>query len=357
MIQDKNINIALCVARSFINDKIPSAEELSFNELVETSSLSKYLNAHKLIPLSHFVLKNIKNEIPHDFYTSITESTKRTSFRNLELYREGNIIVEQFKKAGITVVPYKGPHFTRLFYQELSLRSSIDVDLAIMFRDLARCKDIMSSLGYKEVKGSVNPGKVKKSRAYYLDYPWVKRNARRQNIIVEFHLSPVHKALYLPLDFDQVLEVVENRTNGNNFDFTLAEHAFFTVLHHGVVDLWGKLMHLVDLYQIWQILDPEGRGDLIGKCEQYGVMNFLSLGFHLIDTLFEVKTGPKDGPNISSSFVNKLACDIVHSRLNGKWSENRIKLKYYLALRTSNLDKMRSVASLLRYATFNYLNI
>ncbi len=357
MTKDKTIDTILNICRSFVKTEELEEQTLEYLADDQENEVIEYATGHKLISICYQVLSLDKTLIQSQIYARLAVRSRNIILRSMAMFREMKVIQDAFNEQGIEVRPYKGVVFAQHFYKSLSLRNSVDIDFAIRLEDLTRSHSIMTQLEYEEIKGTLDKTNVKKSRAYYLDYPWRKVSDRGFKIIMEFHLSPAHKALYVPCDFSQYLCPRQKERDELHSDFSLTEHALFILIHHGAVDNWGTLMHLIDLHQILTVLDTSQLDDFIALAEQARVRKFLDLGITLCERLLETSYEVEKKYKISQALVDRIQEDCLQGRLAGKWSENRDKLKYHLAFRDSRMDQLKTIRSLARFGIYKKLGL
>ena len=352
------ISLVMSLCREFLHTDVKSGSVLDVLSAEETQGhFMAYLKDHKLVSLSTQVLSDYKDRVPKAIWQKTFLYSKRQAMRNMVMHQASTELRRLFDKKGITIRPYKGTHFTRIFHKNLGIRSSIDIDFAITLENLKEASEIMEELGYEAIKGTLNQDHVKRSRAYYLDFPFRKIDKSGYAIIVEFHIAPAHKALYVPVDFRSYLDPTKKDSAPSSDEFSNVQLALFTIIHHGAVDLWGKMMHLIDLHQILMVLSEAEKEELKETCSEARIVKFLELGIRLNEHLFGVAYNWKYKYKLHPSRIEKIADDILHSRLSGKWSENRPKLGLHIRFRDSLGDQLRTLRALSRYAFFNTFGI
>ena len=148
----------------------------------------------------------------------------------------------------------------------------------------------MLSLGYEEFKSNINHDAIEQSRAYYLDYPFVKRNENGQIVFnVEFHWTPSHQILNIPIEFSEFDKQTEDVEFGDHKikTFNKVHQALFAVIHHGNVDCWGKLKHLLDLALILKTLNKDEKIELEKLCKKYRIHKSFESGKGLLGSILD----------------------------------------------------------------------
>ncbi len=293
--------------------------------------------------ISLFQMKNI-HDIPIDIAQNSIIRAKKIRQRNKVMFRE--LIITNNNLSSLSPIPYKGLPFAKQFYGNILQRSSVDIDFALDIKHFEKAKKIMLSLGYEEFKSNIDHNTIENSRAYYLDYPFVKRNANGDILFnVEFHWTPSHQILNIPISFkefkDKTVELKFGEHTLTTFD--KVHQALFAVIHHGNVDCWGKLKHLVDFALIIKTLDENETKQLEKLCKKYKIYTSLQIGKGLLAAVFDDKRYKHI--KVSRRWRN----DILNGELVGKWSDNKMKFWYYLTSRDSFSDKVKAATSIIKY--------
>lgn len=338
--------IHMAIVKAFVNKDRLSVDTV--RDIIESpiDEFRKSLFAHKLEGILFYLLSQNQEYHSLEIRSLLERRIQTITRRNLILADETDRIKAQFAESDIRIEAYKGTSFMTYFYENISLRKSIDVDFAIAASNLYKCKPIMMKMGYREAKVRTS-GISTKHRADFLDYPFVRDNPNGYKLLVEFHSAPAHAALNIPFEFEERLNEKES--------FTEIDHAFLTIVHHGAVDLWGKWMHLVDLHQIIIKLTDTQFTKLQSKFDTLGLGAFLDSGIYVLQNVFglhskiELKYRHK---GILDGLVNKL----IKSEFTGHWSQNPSKLTYYLLLREGTLSKLCSLKSLIAYRFYKLLS-
>lgn len=291
---------------------------------------------HKFPRILNYLQKVIKSKNKH-------KQLMRTEFVKVQ---------SAFKEKGITVLPYKGMILSHKYYDNPNLRSSVDIDLAISEHDLGASMDIMSSMDYILHKENRTHQDITKLRSYDIDFSWI-RNDEDGNMIcnTELHWQPSHNVLWLPLKFDQIMDQTESLNIGGQqvTAFQNDIHNVLVIIHHGLVDGWGQLRHLVDFALILKKSDPSEIERLTTLCREHKVLNTFYTGVALVSLLFDIHMDSIKIPNHVTKLATLMAPKILKNELSAKWSEQKVKVKYYLKMRDSFSDRVRSVAMLLKF--------
>ena len=342
MSEEPHIQLIRALCRAFLVQSRPNIP--SGLKTLNEAAFIKYLIQHKCVPIANVYLEDIRPLISEKCRKAIQAKCRRRIIRSMAMHREGEIIRQACAENNIWVEPYKGGQFAKIFYTDHSIRTSVDIDFAIHESDLSSCFNLVSNLGFTPIDGKILTHSLQHQRGYFLDYQWFK-SENDVPISIEFHLAPAHKALYLPLEFGNY------RPSKAQPVFSKIDHALFAIIHHGIVDTWGKLFHLIDLYRIFTVLSDEEYAELVLRCKNLGIEQYLALGFYMIHQIFDVDV-PIPSYTPRTQLCNEICEEAVSSRLFDKWSKNRKKIIYYLLLRSNMSDRIKSLLALMRYGVF-----
>jgi len=299
-----------------------------------------------ILPIAHVYKFFQINSIPTNTGKKLYQTQRYYVKRNQNLVKESIRIYNVLKENELVALPYKGIPLAKQFYGNIFQRISVDIDFALDIQHFEKAKEIMLSLGYEEFKSEVDHNAIEQSRAYYLDYPFVKRNENGDIVFnVEFHWTPSHQILNIPIKFSEFTDETEEIIFGEYKlkTFNRVHQALFAVIHHGNVDCWGKLKHLVDLTLIMNTLNDDELFKLEDLCKKYKIYNSLQTGKALLGAIF------KDQRYIDLKVSKKWVNDIINGSLTGKWSDNKMKMYYFLKSRDSIKDTITATISILKY--------
>lgn len=313
---------------------------------------------HKLQIVLHQVLNK------HAAFKNMSAFSKLQKYRlqqlqrNLLKLKELQKTIRAFEQAGITVTPYKGLPFAQYFYQDISMRSSIDIDLAISLVDIPASFAIMKSLGYieysKEKNGaSSNQKELHKSRAYHIDYSWLLYDGEKVKMNIELHWQPSHPVLYLPLEFGNLPTSARTSIQISNQEvttFTKPYLALFTLIHHGLIDCWGQYRHLVDLGVILNGLQADEYLAWKALLKKHQLVQTFYVGLYLLEQLFDYKVMDADyHAKKQKKIGTQLIKSLQNNSLVGKWSDNPRKLIYHLKMRDTLYQQLMTGKNLLLF--------
>jgi len=318
---------------------------------IEQKILWPVIQAHKLQAALYEVSQRTDLNLSDSFLNKLEFRSKKTLLRKLFYVKEIISIQTAHEKEGMYVIPYKGIAIGEMFYNDIHQRDFVDIDFAIEKNHISASAHIMRSLGYVELKEESNFDKLEESRAYHIDYSWVKYNSIGKILCnAEIHWQATNSALISPEAFTN-LEAKSVKTTLLSKElrlFSKVDNAYLMILHHGLVDNWFQLRHLVDLVKTLRALTTEETSALLQKLEKEKMLTCFYYGVQLSQDLlnehFDIKL-PASLPK-----YKKYLEAVTSGTLVGKWSDNKSKLFYYFLLLDNHKERVMAILKFCRFS-------
>lgn len=308
---------------------------------------------HKIELISFFTFKRLRlGRKKPGIFKHLKNRVQIRTQRSKELYQEQGRVLEVFENLNIPVYPYKGVILSHTYYPSPLLRDSIDIDLAISEDDLEKSMEIMPTLGYSLFNENRETTDVKKMRSYDIDFSWMNYDENgKMKINVEFHWQPSHSVLWVPLTFRDIITETQDYTihNAQVKSFKSSLHTIIILTHHGLVDGWGKTRHLIDFAQILKKTDDTELQEIVALAKKYRMYNTLLVGLVIMNKMLDVEIPDLDYPKRIHKLAEEMIPKIINNEISAKWSEQKVKVKYYLKMRDSFGDRVRSLVMLLKF--------
>ena len=270
----------------------------------------------------------------------LDKRVNRRKKHNDELWQEFMTLSEKLTALQIDHILYKGKAFSDKFYPANFMRSSVDIDLGIELKDIPKASTVLNELGYEAYKHKPDYDSLSQSRAYYIDFSFVKRDLQG-NIMynIELHWQAAHKVLEVPYIFNDLktkgaIQMIEN---SEVFAFSKIELAVLLVIHHGMVDVWGQLRHLVDLHYVVEKLNDQEMEAFVNRLKQLKLYTCFKNGLSQLNILHN-----KEKPD-------KLWELILSGNMSKNWSEFPPKLWWHLKMRDTLSDRVKVLYSLAKF--------
>ena len=286
---NEDILLILC-ARTELNNELKVNLIEILNKKIDWDYLIQKAFDHKVMPLLYWTLKEYNESVPEKRLNSLKEYFHSNIQKNLLLFGELLKILELFKSADITVVPYKGPILSILVYGKLALRQFEDLDIFVFKKDILKVKEILISQGYQpEFNIDDKIGKRYISSQRELKF---FNNSKKTTIEIHWDFSGVFFSL--PKNKENILYDNLKTINIHNRPIITPsnEELLLILCLHNANHQWTRLEWISDIYELiskfnidWQIV--------IEKADKLFIKRILYINLSLAADLFDLFL-PKD---------------------------------------------------------------
>jgi hypothetical protein len=188
--------------------------------------------------------------VPSAVLESLRQRYERNVQKSLFLARELMRILDRTDALGVEVIPYKGIALSEIYYGDIALRQSGDIDLLVRRRDVARIKSAVGELGYT-ARFTIPKDAEKDYIAS--GYEWTFDSPGGKNLLeLQWALQPRFYAV--DFDMDELFERAANATlAGRRVKAFSAEDLLLILAVHAAKHVWGRLLWLCDIAQILKL--------------------------------------------------------------------------------------------------------
>lgn len=209
--------------------------------------LLRLADNHGTSSLLYQNLSHLADMVPSPTLASLRQGYERNIYKSLFLTRELMRIVDRLDGLGIDAVPYKGVVMSEVYYGDMALRQSGDVDLFVRKRDVGRVKDALRGLEY--TTRLVIPDEVLED---YIaaGYEWTFDSPAGPNLLeLQWALQPRFYAVDFDMDglFERAAKVT---LAGRSVKTPSPEDLLLVLSAHAAKHVWGRLIWLCDIAQI-----------------------------------------------------------------------------------------------------------
>jgi hypothetical protein len=214
---------------------------------IEWEALLHLADHHGTSSLLYQNLARVSDVIPSAVLSSLRQKYQKNVHKSLILARELIRILDCCEALGVEVIPYKGVVLSEVYYSDMALRQSGDMDLFVRKHDVARVRSAVRELGYTpRVPISAD------AEADYLasGYECTFDSALGQNLLeLQWALQPRFYAVDFDMDglFERAVGVT---VAGRRVKTPSAEDLLLVLSVHAAKHLWGRLIWLCDIAQI-----------------------------------------------------------------------------------------------------------
>jgi hypothetical protein len=283
--------------------------------------------------------------IPSPVLASLRQRYERNIHKSLFLARELMRILECLAALGLEVVPYKGVVLSEVYYGDMALRQSGDLDLFVRKRDVVRIKGALGELGY--TSRLVIPEDVMKD---YIasGYEWTFDSPAGPNLLeLQWALQP----RFYAVDFDMrglFKRAVKVTVAGQLVKTPSSEDLLLVLAVHAAKHVWGRLIWLCDIAQVLKIRNLDWNR-VQDRAREIGVERILRITLLLANKLLAVEIpAPIEGAILADRAALVFA-DEIAANLAAGVSYHVEQVSYFrlmMRLRERRVDRVRFLTRL-----------
>ena len=297
---------------------------------------------------SSLLYKNLASSgevVPAAVLASLRQRYETNVGKSLFMTRELIRILDSTDSLGVEVIPYKGIVLSEVYYGDIALRQSGDIDMFVRKRDVARIKSAVCDLGY--APRFTIPEDAEEN---YIEsgYEWTFDSAAGKNLLeLQWALQP----RFYSVDFDMngLFDRAANTMVAGRRVKTLSSEDLLLVLAvHAAKHVWGRLIWLCDIAQILK------RGNLNwdfvqARAREFGIERILHVTLLLTNRFLTTKIPPaieratrEDGG--ARVFVDEIEAAVASGVL---YEEQKISyFRLMMRLRERRADRLRFLTRL-----------
>jgi len=236
--------LLLCCAQSDAEPAVRERIENLVQGEVDWTYLLQTAADHGVAPLLYRALTDTSSQaVPQDVLDQLQSRFRANGRRNLLLTGELLGLLRTLKAKGIPAVPYKGPILAVHAYGNLALREFGDLDVLIHKDNIPKAKDVMASLGYRQLEEFTGA----QEEAYLRSQcEYIFTNDR--GTIVELHWALVPRKITFSLDPEDLwtrLEAID--LGGATVPTFSPEDTLLILCVHGSKHRWKRLAWVCDV--------------------------------------------------------------------------------------------------------------
>ena len=233
---------------------------------------------HAVTPLLDLGLAKAGAEIPTEAREHLDGLVAQNRIRNLGLTGELSRIVARFERAGVRVVPYKGPVLAATAYGDVALREFVDLDLLVDPANVDTACDLLEADGYQELH-PVTPRRRRHMMATGHDLKLVHHANR---FVVEVQWGVVDHGEMGQPDLAPMLDRATSvPVAGRPMPNLSAEDLLLVLCIHGSMHLWERMAWACDVAELLRSNPGLDVDTLARRAAHAGVRRVLLLGLEM----------------------------------------------------------------------------
>ena len=313
--------------------------------LIEWEEVLRLADHHGTSALIYQNLSRLGNVAPAATLEALRQGYERNVHKSLFLARELIRILDGLDAIGIEVIPYKGIVLSEVYYGDMALRRSGDMDLFVRRRDVARIKNAVRELGYTlrlPIPEDAEKDYIASGYECTFDSP-----AGRNLLELQWALQPRFYAVDFDMDglFERAVRVA---VAGRAVKTPSPEDLLLVLSVHAAKHVWGRLIWLCDIGQILKL------GNLNwdwaqAHAREFGIERILHVTLMLANRLLATPIPApieeailEDGA--ARAFADTIAVDVANGVSYGEQQVSYFRLM--MQLRERRADRLRFLARL-----------
>jgi len=210
-------------------------------------ALLRLADQHGTSSLLYQNLVRVESAVPPAVLASLRQSHERNIHKSLFLTRELIRILDCASGLGVDVIPYKGVVLSEVYYADMAMRQSGDLDLFVRKQDVVRIKSAIHNLGYAPrvfIPEDAERDYIDSGYEFTFDSP-----AGKNLLELQWALQPRFYAV--EFDMDGLFERAVNVTvAGRHVKTPSSEDLLLILSMHAAKHVWRRLIWLCDIVQI-----------------------------------------------------------------------------------------------------------
>jgi hypothetical protein len=265
--------------------------------------------------------------------------------KSLFLSRELIRIIDHLRSTGIEVLPYKGPALAEMYYGDIALRPSGDIDLLILQGDLPRIREAVQQLGYIP-HWSLTPDQ--ECAILRAGYECAFDGPSGPNLLeVQWALQP----RFYSVDFAMgglFSRAVATRVAGYEVKTPSAEDQLLILSLHASKHVWGRLIWLSDVARVMNTPKLDW-GWIALQAIELGIVRILRVTAELADRLLGKPIPVGLNERLRSDPLSEVLAQEIEARVRQNSGYDVESFEYFrlmLRLRERQSDRLRFVSRL-----------
>ena len=300
---------------------VTEAEGLISRSDINWELLYLYADSHSVKPQLAVLISMIRTGlVPNNFRKKIEDASRQNLIDQLDHVSEFFRVMRRLAAEGVTVAPFKGFWLASVYYGDLALRESEDIDVFIRFTDLAKIREVMPETGY--LVGAPYLKEIDK-RGCEFNYGLYSGGQCISHLEFHWRMAPEGFGLDITLD-DLASQVVASEIQGQPLDaFSPCATILLTVMHHGGKDGFVKLKQVYDIAMILRRADEVDWQWLFAEARRYGCLSLLAVAAELASVVCGVAVPLQLMSLAGSTRVRRLAHERARCFATPPWERRR----------------------------------
>jgi hypothetical protein len=280
--------------------------------------------------------------------------TRKNLFLTLKLIE----VVNELKKAGIPVLPFKGTTLAVQAYDSLALRQYCDLDLLVQPKHFDRATAHLSMMGYIPTSQA---NWIRRKVLFFTHKKDIVFVSEDSVVQIELHWKLSGSHFSMPLEISQLWRGLERLDLGGTEVACMPFRDLFVYLClHGSRHEWERFAWICDLHQL---IKKHGESDTVvdwieirNHARKHGCERVLELGLYLVGSFFGTRPNYPDYENVEKNAAFAEIAEQVRERVFSQKIRPSLKRDKYIYLLSLQEKRWHRIKLYIVYLTY-YLRL
>jgi hypothetical protein len=307
---------------------------------VDWTAVLDRADRHGTSSLLYRNLSHLPGAVPSPVLALLAQRYQTNVHKSLFLTRELIRILDCLDGLGIEVLPYKGLVLSEMYYGDMALRQSGDLDLFVGKGDVARIKNAVRELGYT----ARVPIPEEAEQDYIASgYECTFDSGAGKNVLeLQWALQPHFYAVDFDMEglFDRAVKVT---VAGRSLKTPSPEDLFLVLAVHAAKHVWGRLIWLCDIVQVLKTGNLNWNW-IKHQAQELGIERILRITLNLADRFTAtaipsaIERSIKADP-IAQTFADEISASVIRGV---SYEEDQLSyFRLMMRLRERRADRIR----------------
>jgi len=312
---------------------------------VEWEAVLRLGDNHGVSSLLYQNLSRLGDMVPSAVLDALRKRYEKNVYKSLFLTSELIRILDCLGGLGIEAIPYKGVVLSEVYYGDMALRQTGDIDMFVRKRDVERGKNALREMGYT-TRLVIPEDAVEEYMAS--GYEWTFDGPAGPNLLeLQWALEPRFYAVDFDLEglFERAVKVT---VGGRSVKTPSPDDLLLVLSVHAAKHVWGRLILLRDIAQILK-LENLNWDWVQSRAQELGIERILRVTFLLANRFLGTRIPPAGESAILADRDARALADETAANITAGVSydtENTSYFRLMMRLRERPADRMRFLARL-----------
>jgi hypothetical protein len=279
--------------------------------------------------LSRHLFACAADSVPPQQRKRLGDSVRTNTGRCLILTAELIQVMNRFREAGVSAVPYKGPVVAVQAHEDITLREFEDLDIIVPQRDMPRVNEVVTGLGYRPKSPwifSSGGGSAFVPGEYQYSDP-----SRR--MVLEIHTERTLRHFPVPPNLDDLSRrLVPVSLSGHDIRTFAPEDALVMLCIHGSKDFWERISWIADIAELIRASPEMDWNAVYARADSWKARRMLHLGLALASEMLDARLPDEirarvRGDRVSAALASEVTRQVLRRDQTALGSAGRFSFR------------------------------